>query len=111
MSAKEYRKPTLILDNLISYKILIIFSMVYMSIMICNAVLTNKYIGSDKFFILGGTLTSPFIFILDDIVAEIYGYKITRCMILSGFAAQTLFTLIPSCVLILVVLLPISALT
>jgi len=94
MSAKEYRKPTLILDNLISYKILIIFSMVYMSIMICNAVLTNKYIGYDKFFILGGTLTSPFIFILDDIVAEIYGYKITRCMILSGFAAQTLFTII-----------------
>lgn len=94
MLVEEYKKQTSTLENSVSYKILIIFGMVYLSIMICNAILTNKYMGSDEFFILGGTLTSPFIFILDDIVAEIYGYKITRCMILSGFAAQTLFTLI-----------------
>jgi len=62
--------------------------------MICNAILTNRYIGIDAFYILGGTLTSPFIFLLDDIVAEIYGYKITRFMILSGFCAQTVFVLV-----------------
>jgi len=65
-----------------------------MSIMLCNAILTNRYVGTDAFFILGGTLTSPFIFILDDIIAEIYGYKIARYIILSGFAAQTLFIII-----------------
>jgi len=65
-----------------------------MSIMLCNAVLTNRYIGSDTKFILGGTLTSPLVFILDDIITEIYGYKVARNVILSGFAAQTLFVLI-----------------
>ncbi len=30
----------------------------------------------------------------DDIVAEIYGYKITRFMIISEFTSQTLFALI-----------------
>jgi uncharacterized integral membrane protein (TIGR00697 family) len=88
------KKPSLIIDNPTGFKVLIIISMLYMSIMMCNAILTNEYIGVDKFFILGGTLTSPFIFILDDIVAEIYGYKITRFMILFGFASQTLFVII-----------------
>jgi uncharacterized integral membrane protein (TIGR00697 family) len=65
-----------------------------MSIMLCNAILTNRYVGTNTFFILGGTLTSPFVFILDDIIAEVYGYKIARCVILTGFAAQTLFVII-----------------
>ena len=62
--------------------------------MLCNAILTNRYVGFDKLFILGGTLTSPFIFILDDIIAEVYGYKISQSVILYGFASQTLFTLL-----------------
>lgn len=74
--------------------------MIYMSIMLCNAILTNRYVGTDLLFVLGGTLTSPLIFILDDIIAEIYGYKITQYVILSGFGAQTLFALI--CQLIVV---------
>ena len=82
------------IDNPHGYKALITLSMLYMSIMLCNAVLTNRYIGTDAFFILGGTLTSPFVFILDDIIAEIYGYKITRTVILTGFCAQTLFVII-----------------
>ncbi|MGD9152827.1 MAG: queuosine precursor transporter [Gammaproteobacteria bacterium] len=93
MINKEKAK-TLNIENPIGFKILLLLSMVYMSIMICNAVLTNRYIGTNTIFILGGTLTSPFVFILDDIVAEIYGYKITRFMIISGFLSQTLFALI-----------------
>ncbi len=85
---------TSVISNSTSYKVLTLMGMLYMSIMICNAVLTNRYIGTDAFFILGGTLTSPFIFILDDIIAEVYGYKITRFMIISGFLSQTLFALI-----------------
>lgn len=84
----------LVLSHSAGYKFLIVMSMIYMSIMLCNAVLTNRYVGSNTFFILGGTLTSPFVFILDDIIAEIYGYKIARCVILTGFAAQTLFIII-----------------
>ena len=88
------------LDNPSGYKFIIFISMLYMSIMLCNAILTNRYVGVDKFFVLGGTFTSPFIFILDDIIAEIYGYKITQCVILTGFIAQTLFILICQLVII-----------
>ncbi|MEO8400307.1 MAG: queuosine precursor transporter [Gammaproteobacteria bacterium] len=83
-----------VLNHSSGYRLLIVLSMIYMSIMLCNAILTNRYIGYDTFFILGGTLTSPFVFILDDIIAEIYGYRIARCVILTGFAAQTLFVII-----------------
>ena len=76
------------------YKFLVLISMIYMSTMLLSAVLTNRYIGSNDFFILGGTFISPIIFILDDIIAEIYGYKITQSVVLSGFAAQTFFALI-----------------
>lgn len=82
------------LINPSGYTCLVILSMFYMSIMLCNAVLTNRYIGNDVMFILGGTLTSPFVFILDDIIAEIYGYRMARNVILSGFVAQTIFAFI-----------------
>ena len=83
-----------VIENSASYKFLTIISMMYMSIMICNAILTNRYIGTDKIFVLGGTFSSPFIFLIDGIIAEIYGYKIARCVILSGFFCQTIFTAI-----------------
>ncbi|GGI82686.1 queuosine precursor transporter [Legionella impletisoli] len=87
------------IENLMGYRVLIILCMFYMSIMLCNAVLTNRYVGTDLLFVLGGTLTSPFVFILDDIIAEIYGFKITRAVIIVGFLAQTLFVIV--CQLIL----------
>lgn len=81
--------------SIIGYKYLIFFSMLYMSIMICNAILTNRYVSlSQNIFVLGGTLTSPLIFIIGDIVAEIFGYKVARQMIPCGFACQALFSII-----------------
>jgi queuosine precursor transporter len=81
-------------DNPKGFKVLVIFSMLYMSIMLCNAILTNRYIGINTIFVLGGTFTSPFVFIMDDIIAEIYGYKVAQCVILAGYTSQILFTLI-----------------
>lgn len=88
------KAPLINIENPTGFKVLLLVCMLYMSIMLCNAILTNRYIGIDSFFILGGTLTSPFVFILDDVVAEVYGYKITQFMIISGFLSLTLFTLI-----------------
>lgn len=94
-----YTKPQAVLSNATGFKFLVCLSMLYMSIMLFNAVLTNRYLGTDTLYVLGGTLTSPFIFILDDIIAEIYGYKITQTVIIAGFAAQTLFSIL--CLLVL----------
>lgn len=86
-------------NNPLGYKYLALLSMLYLSILLCNAILTNRYVGSDHLFVLGGTLTSPFVFLIDNIIAEIYGFKITRSVIFYGVAAQSLFVLI--CQLIL----------
>lgn len=81
--------------SLVGYKYLVFFSMLYMSIMICNAILTNRYISLSKDnFVLGGTLTSPLIFILGDIVAEIFGYKVAKQMTWCGFACQAIFAIV-----------------
>ena len=89
------------ISNPIGYKILTLISMLYFSFMVLSVILTNRYVGIDEFFILGGTLISPLIFILDDIIAEIYGYKITRFMIFAGFVLQTIFVLICQAILLL----------
>jgi len=94
MPINKNTKKQMVIENPYGYNVLVLISMFYMSIMLCNAILTNRYIGNDTLFVLGGTFTSPFVFILDDIIAEIYGYKITRSVILIGFLAQTFFVLI-----------------
>ena len=88
------------IENPQGYKVLMCISMIYMSIMLCNAILTNRYIGTDLLFVLGGSFTSPLLFILDDIIAEIYGYKIARAVIITGFLAQSFFVLVCQIVLL-----------
>jgi len=89
---KEMSKS--VAENPTGYIFLAAISMCYMAIMLCNAVLTNRYVGYDALFILGGTLTSPFVFILNDIISEIYGYKIVKYLVIFGFASQTLFAIL-----------------
>lgn len=101
LSAENFGYSKSVTDNPSGYKFLAVISMLYISIMLCNAILTNRYIGSEALFVLGGTFTSPFIFVMDGIIAEIYGYKIAQCVILSGFASQLIFTLICQVVVIL----------
>lgn len=76
------------------YTLLIGLGMLYMSIMLLNATMTNRYIGSENLFVLGGTLTSPILFILCDIITELFNYKIAKNIIISGFISQMLFVLI-----------------
>lgn len=86
--------------NISGYRCLAFFSMAYISLMLFNAILTNRYIGTNSIFVLGGTFTSPFVFLLDNIIAEIYGFKITRSIILFGIIAQTFFILLCQLVLL-----------
>jgi len=84
-----------ITESLAGHKYLISFSMLFMIIMLCNSILTNRYISlGDTLFVLGGTFTSPLIFILSDIIAEIYGYKIAKYIILCGYFCQAIFAIV-----------------
>lgn len=79
--------------SLRGFSVLLYFCMFYMSIMLFSAIFTDRYIGYDAIFVLGGSFTSPLFFIISDIVAEIYGSKITHRMIFAGFLFQTLFSI------------------
>ena len=48
------KQPVLSITNPMGYKVLIVLSMLYMNIMLLNAILTNRYIGTNSFFLLGG---------------------------------------------------------
>ena len=93
-SCKDKSQTNSVTNSPIGYKYLAFLSMIYVSIMLFNAILTNCYIGTDAFFVLGGTLTSPFVFLIDNVIAEIYGFKITRSIIFCGILTQTLFVLL-----------------
>lgn len=73
---------------------LIFFAMIYLGIMISNAVLTGKWISLGKYFVFGGAFVSPLLFILGDIIAEIFGYSVAKKIIWFGFISQTVFALI-----------------
>lgn len=83
-----------VINNPQGYQYLAFLSITYFCIMLFNAILTNCYVGSNKFFILGGTLTSPFVFLIDNIIAEIYGFEITKNIIIFSIIAQTVFVLL-----------------
>lgn len=88
-----------ITNNPVGYKYLAFLSMFYICVLLFNAILTNRYVGSNNLFVLGGTFTSPFVFLLDNIIAEIYGFKITRSIIFCGIAVQTFFVILCQIVL------------
>lgn len=88
-----------VINNPLGYQYLAFLSIIYFCIMLFNAILTNCYVGSNKLFILGGTLTSPFVFLIDNIIAEIYGFDITKNIIIFSIIAQTIFVLLCQIVL------------
>jgi len=73
---------------------LIFFSMLYVSVMIANAVLTKKWISLGSYFVFGGAFVSPFLFILGDIIAELFGCDIAKKIIWFGFVCQTMFAIL-----------------
>ena len=88
-----------VINNSLGYNYLALLGMLYVSIMLFNAILTNRYIGSDLVFVLGGTFTSPFVFLIDNIIAEIYGFKVTINFIFFGIFSQTIFVVLCQLVL------------
>jgi uncharacterized integral membrane protein (TIGR00697 family) len=75
------------------YKFFHLLSMIYVTIILAADVLIYKVtqIGSITFTV--GSLVIPFWFLLTDIIAEVYGYQLTRRLIWSGILCGFLFTL------------------
>lgn len=72
-------------ENIKKYNLLAILFGVYASSIMIQNVLATKQIDIFMFTVTTGILVSPIVFIIQDIVAEIYGYKDAKKMVLLGF--------------------------
>ena len=77
-----------------TYKYLPFLAMAYISIMICSDLLVNKRVSMVYGYTTAATLIFPFWFIINDVIAEVYGYKLCRNILLAAFAIQLFFDLI-----------------
>jgi len=75
-----------------THKYLIILCMLNLTFMLCTGVLTHRFVEINHYwFTQGGTLIIPLWFITADLIAEIYGYTISKQLIWSGFICQLIF--------------------
>lgn len=67
------------------YNLLSIMFAVYAAAIIIQNILATKQIDIAIFTVTTGILVSPIVFIIQDIIAELYGYKSAKKMVLLGF--------------------------
>lgn len=68
--------------------------MLYITFMYSSAVLTSKIILFGHSVTLAGVFMVPIVFSLSDIVAELYGYRVAKILVLTAFGCQILFGVI-----------------
>lgn len=76
------------------HKYLIIFAMLWVTVLIVGMFTSLKtfYIGSLVFSV--GAIAYPFVYIFADIFTEVYGYRVTRKIVWTGFACMFLASLL-----------------
>lgn len=79
------------MNKLLPYKYLTPLAMFYISIMICADLLVNKPIQMPFGHTTAATFIFPIWFVLNDIIAEVYGYKTCRTILWTGFFIQFIF--------------------
>ena len=84
----------MIQQNKIGYRYLVPLSMLYMTIKLTTLLLIYKVISIGTFSASASTLIMPFWFVLGDIIAEVYGYKIARKLIWMAIIYQFLFAFV-----------------
>jgi len=76
------------------YRCLLFFAMLCMMIMLCKSIFSYRLVSIDGFTLQAGQFIAPLWFTLSDIIAEVYGYKIAKQVMMAGFACQIVFTVI-----------------
>ena len=88
------------------YKYIYFIAVLYMTFMSLPAVLAYKLIASPIGLFSAASLISPFWFMIGDIIAEVYGYKISKHLFWSTIICQLFFAC--SCYLIIKLPSPVS---
>lgn len=76
------------------YQAFSFLSMMYVTIILAADVLIYKLAQVGPFTFTVGSLVTPFWFLTTDIIAEVYGYQLTRRLIWFGILCSLLFTFI-----------------
>ncbi len=89
---------TLITDPVVSakqpHKYLSIFGMLWVTVLIVGTFASLKTFHVGHFVFSVGALAYPFVYIFADIYTEVYGYRVTRKIVWTGFACMLLGSLL-----------------
>lgn len=83
----------------LSQSILILLSIMYTSTQLLALVIVGKLIETPLGTVSAGSLVSPFWFLFNDMIAELYGYKISRIVFWSAMCCELIFVLAASLML------------
>ena len=73
------------------HKFAVLLSTMYVAALLLTAVLVHKMIQIGSLSISAGTFVFPFSYFFGDVIAEVYGYKISRQLIWSAFICMFIF--------------------
>jgi len=73
------------------YKLLSLLSMIYVTIMLISIVMSYKLTHIGSFSMSPSSIVIPFWFVLGDIIAEVYGYKVARIVVWSALICEAIF--------------------
>jgi uncharacterized integral membrane protein (TIGR00697 family) len=73
--------------------ILVFLAMLYVTIDITSNVLVYKIVKLDFFILPGGIFIYPLLFLLGDIIAEVYGYKLARLILIIDILCNFIFAI------------------
>lgn len=79
------------MQSQIQSKYLAFLCILYMAILLSSAVLTNKMVMLGSNVTIAGIFLVPVLFVIIDIISEIYGYKMAFYIVLASFVAQLIF--------------------
>lgn len=68
--------------------------MLYVTLLMICVLVVYKLIQVGPFIFSVGTLVFPFLYVLSDIIAEVYGFRVARILLYTSFYCEILFALI-----------------
>lgn len=76
-----------------TYRLLIPLSVIYITFMLCSIVLVHKLVIISSTITAAGVFLFPATFVLGDVIAEVYGYKVAKQLLWSAILCEFLFAL------------------
>ncbi len=80
--------------KLTEFKYTYFIAMLYMTLVILCSIVGFKLINTPYHAMSGASLVCPFLFLMGDIVAEVYGYKLVMSLFFSGLACKLVLVIV-----------------